>query len=224
MLGCGSSHNAAAPDAGPNAANAGTKAPSPGSTGTGGTSPSGMPPTGTGGTGLPFPPAAGTSGNMGSDAGGMCYLHVAIACDGDEDCKGGRVCCGTFDSGNFTYTAVACRDTCDGMNEYKLCHPGETCPGMGDECRRSQVIPHDFISVCAAPASVPSKITGIKKVGIVCGDATCKGGQRCCLPGVIESGSGMNAVRSALPAYCVDTQSECACDQGDVDAGADDAG
>lgn len=193
-------------------------------TGTGGTTPSGMPPSGTGGVGSPLPPPGGTSGNMGGDAGGMCYLRVAIACDGDEDCKGEQVCCGTFDSGNFTYTEVRCRATCDAMDQYKLCHPGETCPNAGDVCRHSQVIPHDFIAVCASPANVPSDMTGVAARGIVCGDQTCTGRQECCLPGVIESGSGTNAVRRALPAHCVDSARECDCGQGGADAGADDAG
>lgn len=207
-----------------------TTAATGGAGGTAGTAPT---TTGTGGTtagataGTPAMPVGGTTATPLADAGAaMCFLEVAMDCDGDEDCTGSQVCCGNFDSNAFTYTSITCQDSClEADSQYKLCHAGETCPDATQECRRSQVIPHDFVTVCAPPANVGTSTGAGAGSGIECGNVTCTGSQKCCLSGTVESGTGLQAIRNALDPYCVASQSECGCGGGgDADAGADDAG
>lgn len=229
-VGCGDGHDGPPSDV-PAAAMGGAG-------GTGGVGATGGTGGTTGGTSAPSGGVGGTTGGTTGATGGTmstgptdsgapsCFLEVAIECDGDEDCTGGQLCCGDYDSNAFTYTAITCQDTCDSNNsQYKLCHPGESCPESGHVCRHSQVIPHDFVSVCAPSATVPSATGGPAGAGIQCGDVVCSSGRRCCLSGTLESGTGLQAIRNALDPYCVDSQSECACGGGsDADAGSDDAG
>lgn len=152
-----------------------------------------------------------------------CTLLVAAACDGNEDCTGGQLCCGTFDSASFTYRSIECSSSCEGDNQRVLCHPGDTCAAAGQVCRRSQLLPFDFISVCASPSMSSATVTGEELDDlIVCGEERCHAGsERCCLRG--RAGSLATGARPLAP-YCTPEAEACECPPEDAvpDASASD--
>ena len=146
----------------------------------------------------------------------VCAMSVAAECDGHEDCGEGQVCCGTFNPSpmSFRYESIRCADSCDNDGRHiALCHPGENC-GPGQVCRRSLLIGYEFISVCAAPADVPTLATGESVQGeIACGDATCDSDrERCCLRMRYDF-ADLSA--HALEPYCMPSDADdtdCSCD------------
>jgi len=148
-----------------------------------------------------------------------CPLQVGAECDGNEDCDHGRVCCGTFDQGRFTYTKIECASSCSGQDEFQLCHGNDGC-GSGLVCRRSLILPFAFLSVCASPAEVPSTSTGRDRAGqIECGDSACAvGREKCCLTAHFDSSTPYPV---AEPAYCAPLDGSCACGEA---GGGEDAG
>lgn len=157
--------------------------------------------------------------------GQICALHVGASCDGDEDCSGGQRCCAHFDRLSYSYTSIQCSDTCEGLDSYALCHPGQECEQPGHVCRRSVIVPHDFITVCADPATVPGTSTSVSIDGqVVCGAGTCDAGDEvCCLRSNFDF---TTQVLTALPPYCAPRGSACLCsDEAPiVDASTEDGG
>ena len=175
-----------------------------------------------------FGPTSPMPFDASADASSMwtCSLRVGAECDGDEDCTTGQVCCGELNMATFTYTSIGCRDSCPAdMAHYKLCHPGETCPAADEVCRRSQLLPFEFISVCAAAAMVPVEATGESVAGeIGCGAMTCGSGQKCCLRSLLNV--AMRA-REVQEPQCVAFDAECDCEDPAMsgeDGGLDDGG
>lgn len=140
-----------------------------------------------------------------------CALAVGAQCDGDEDCAEGETCCGIFDSLRFTYALIECRSDCEGPTRYKLCHPGEACPNPQHVCRRSQIVPHDFIHVCFDQIGdeVPSAGSEAVAGEVACGSDSCDvGEQKCCLSAWFNfDGSGLEA----LEPYCAALSDRCLC-------------
>jgi hypothetical protein len=159
----------------------------------------------------------------------VCALRVGAECDGPEDCASGSTCCARFSRTTYSYTEIACSSSCDAVDDYELCHPGQMCV-FPRTCRRSLIVPHDFITVCAEPALVPTQTTSTALSGeIVCGDDRCAAGaEHCCLRNQFDFGTMMS---TPLPPFCAPLGSECACDTeppdvppADLDAGHEDGG
>jgi hypothetical protein len=148
----------------------------------------------------------------------VCSLAVGAWCDGKEDCAQGQTCCGRFEPVRFMYTSIGCKASCDGSNDFELCHPGESCTREGTECRSSLIIPHAFIGVCAGPESSLPVVTGASVAGkIACGGATCDVGvEQCCLRSRYDFRT-MGV--SALEPYCAPPDHRCSCNHEPVDAG-----
>jgi len=148
----------------------------------------------------------------------VCALAVGAACDGKEDCAQGQTCCGRFEPALFTYTSIGCRASCNGENDFELCHPGETCARPGTECRSSLIIPHDFIGVCAGPESSLPVLTGGSVAGeIACGNAACAvPAEQCCLRSRYDF---RDMGVSALEPYCAPLDHRCSCNHEPIDAG-----
>src|SRR6185436_19918046 len=143
------------------------------------------------------------AGFVNRDAGEpSCGVNVGLSCDGDEDCSGGQVCCGTYDSMRFTYTSIECADSCDGTTQRKLSHPGDICPDATHVCRRSELIPFDFVSVCSTPDMSTAEQSGSAVEGeIACGQQSCvAGAEQCCLGALIALGSPPSI--TPLAPYC----------------------
>ena len=162
--------------------------------------------------------------SMPAPTGPVCGLSVAASCDGNEDCPSGQVCCGDIEMMSFRYTRIACQDSCprDQMH-YRLCHPGETCTEPSDVCRHSQILPYDFLAVCAPPAmNVTTQPTGSIGDGVACGSTTCGAGESCCLRSLLDRAAMM---RQVLEPYCMPPDGVCDCATatdggvGDEDAG-----
>jgi len=181
------------------------------------------------GSGAGSGPGAGGSASAFFDAGfaqatgKVCTLAVGATCDGPEDCPDPQACCAVFDSLRFSYVRIGCSLTCEGPDHLELCHPQQGCRVPGAICRRSAIVPHDFITVCAGAAPVPSATTSesIDDV-VVCGAERCRAAdQQCCLRSQFDFGSLMS---TPLEPYCAPSGSECSCDSTapdpDFDAGA----
>lgn len=144
------------------------------------------------------------------DLGLICNLLVGASCDGDEDCPGEQLCCGDYNQDLGAYTRIGCADSCSPQaSQYKLCHPGESCPTPGRVCRRSSILPYDFMMICAGAANVPTEYTGGDDVGrIRCGDTDCGSGEQCCLRSEFNLEARISVPRSA---YCTPLDAECEC-------------
>ncbi|MDH5672715.1 MAG: hypothetical protein OEZ06_11235 [Myxococcales bacterium] len=142
-------------------------------------------------------------------AAASCALEVAATCDGPEDCGAGQACCGSFDSASFRYTRIACQDSCTGNDEFPLCSDDSQC-GAGLVCRPSLIIPHGFISVCAAALVGSAAAGGAGVAGsIECGEHRCKAGlEQCCLRAEYDFTAMMSM---PLPAFCDALGAQCAC-------------
>jgi hypothetical protein len=159
-------------------------------------------------------------------SGELCVLHVGASCDGPEDCANGQQCCAQFERATYSYTRIACSDRCADADQYALCHPGQTCEASGYECRRSVIVPHNFIHVCASPTSRAEEvIESVPLEGeVVCGAGTCRAGEEvCCLRSQFNFAT---MKLSPLPPYCAPEGSACDCtDEMPVpDASVEDAG
>jgi len=149
----------------------------------------------------------------------VCALHVGAECDGPEDCADGESCCGQFDRATYSYSSIACRASCAPPDQFELCHPGQACAVAGQVCRRSVLIPHAFVTVCADPAAVPDDTTSERVAGkIACGDSQCDvGTEQCCLRASFDFSVMMS---EALPPYCSNVGAPCGCTtRPDADAG-----
>jgi hypothetical protein len=141
----------------------------------------------------------------------ICALSVGAECDGAEDCGDGQVCCGEFEPERFRYTRIACADRCEGLNSFALCHAGESCSVAGQVCRRSLIIPFDFIGVCAPPIEAPAlaSVAAVPDV-IACGQRTCEAGvSKCCLRTRFDFAPRLPV---ALEPYCAPLDDSCGCD------------
>lgn len=190
------------------------------------------------------PPAAMDGGNAGTSSAGapgwpfdasvlplpapsgeVCALHVGASCDGPEDCASGQRCCAQFERPTYSYTSIECRDSCANPDQYELCHPGHACEDPSDVCRRSVIVPHDFINVCASPAAVPAESASAAIEGeVACGAASCRAGDEvCCLRSQFDFATMM---LTALPPYCAPRGSACDCrDEAPIsDASVEDGG
>ena len=147
------------------------------------------------------------------DSGMACNLTLGVRCDGDEDCGGSQVCCGTYDQTTLAYLSMECADSCDGASQRKLCHPGEVCPSADHVCRRSSLLPFDFVSVCATPAVVMSEQEGAAVEGeINCGTSTCEVGvEQCCLAAHVTMQPAVSVM--ALESHCAPVSEACECGQ-----------
>jgi hypothetical protein len=176
------------------------------------------------------PPASGASGNgagvpssggtgSGIDpfvlplpalSGQWCALRVGASCDGSEDCADGQRCCAQFQRLSYSYTRIACSDTCEGPDQFELCHPGDSCLDEASVCRRSLIVPHDFINVCASPAAVPEQSASVALEGeVVCGEDTCVAGDEvCCLRTSFDFATMV--LTPGVP-YCAPAGSACDC-------------
>jgi hypothetical protein len=207
----------------------------------------GMVPSNEGGDSMPPPPVASPTedagGAAGTSAGGApspppsstprvlraCALEVGASCDGSEDCPDGQRCCAKFQP--VRYTSIGCAETCDQPDEFELCHPGDVCKESGDVCRRSVIVPHDFIHVCASgseAAKPPDAGFESRDGEVVCGADTCTAiDEVCCLRSSFDFGT---ATLSALAPYCAPAGAACRCDDvppvppPDVDAPVEDGG
>lgn len=141
----------------------------------------------------------------------VCALAVGAECDGAEDCGSGQVCCGEFDPATFSYERIACADRCDGSNSFEFCHEGERCGTSGLVCRRSLIIPYDFVGVCAMPAEPARDLRGEAVSGqIACGAQTCDvGAEKCCLRARFDFA---RRAAMALEPHCAPIDYQCACD------------
>lgn len=152
-------------------------------------------------------------------SGEFCSTLVAAECDGNEDCSGGQVCCGTYEAGR--YTSIRCEDSCGVVREgYMLCHPGEACPAPAGTdagapsapiCRRSTVLP-SYLAICNTPSdSMLVGFTGhpAAEHAINCGpDNACGDGQQCC---VLANWDAMTRAISQRSGYCAPNGANCAC-------------
>ncbi|MDD9933684.1 MAG: hypothetical protein OXT09_08780 [Myxococcales bacterium] len=141
--------------------------------------------------------------------GSICSVEVGAECDGNEDCPGGEVCCGRFNNAAFRYTEISCAATC-GALDYVLCHPGDDCPGETQQCRASQILPYDFVGVCADPADTPTLVGEAIAGEVLCGKSRCTvGEEKCCYRGRFEFASSTNV---GLEPYCAPLDAVCSCD------------
>lgn len=162
----------------------------------------------------PGGPVGGSSSPF-SDAGmlprggSVCTLGVGAECDGPEDCPVPQSCCAVFDPLRLRYTSIGCALNCDQLNQFELCHPSQQCK-RGRTCRRSAVVPHDFITVCADPGPFPTQTTSEEVVDrVLCGADQCVVGvEQCCLRSEFQFASLMSV---PLEPYCAPIGSECNC-------------
>lgn len=172
------------------------------------------------------PDAAGTGGSSwsGFDASifenlpdEICLSSVPAECDGPEDCGNDSVCCATFDPRRVNYSGIECKASCsNARQEFALCHPdGARCSLSSDderECRRSVVLLHDFIGVCAPPNELAqTTLRGEEMSGsIECGAERCMvGTQKCCLN---VSFKVREERRLAPSSHCMPLDAPCDCD------------
>jgi len=177
------------------------------------------------------------------DPRNTCTNLKEVRCDGPEDCPGDQVCCGVFGGGGFLssggYAEVGCFDSCSssadggGGSLYEVCHAGASCGGGAAAdggvslCSQSPYLP-PYLSRCYSDnQGPPSEVNASGE--IACGDATCGGGEKCC---VLDcSDSSCNTADLPAP-YCAPAGEACTCvgglgsaDAGSaVDAGAADSG
>jgi hypothetical protein len=160
-----------------------------------------------------------------SFSGELCVLHVGARCDGPEDCPGGQTCCAQFEALSYGYRSIQCQDSCDAVDQFELCHPGQVCDDPSQVCRRSVLVPHDFITVCADAAPVPTDTTSAAiDDEVLCGESSCRAGsEQCCLRATFDFATMMS---TALPPYCAPLSSGCQCDDQPVilDASVEDGG
>jgi hypothetical protein len=158
-------------------------------------------------------------------------MSVAAECDGREDCDEG-VCCAEFSPTSVRYERIACSTDCTSATQFALCHPGERCSANESlVCRRSLILPFEFLGVCAAPSNIVGPPSGPASSGeITCGDETCEvGRERCCLRASFDFRTQSGG---PLEPTCVGMDEPCNCDTevgidspDEVDSGADnDAG
>ena len=171
--------------------------------GGGGASGSQAPPVG---GGVPF------DGGVLPSAGSLCTLAVAAECDGPEDCPVPQSCC-AISILPLTYSVIACRQTCDRVNEYELCHADQGgCRRSDRVCQRSQIIPHDFITVCSNPTNNPLPTANSSQAiddVVVCGSDRCVAGKEsCCLRSELDFARRQTV---ALEPYCAPIGSPCTC-------------
>jgi hypothetical protein len=160
----------------------------------------------------------------------QCARPVGAQCDGREDCAEGQTCCGVYDPLFFSYRSISCSASCDSLNDFELCHPGESCSRAGYVCRMSLVLPYDFIGVCAPPDAMAQPVIGTAVAGeIACGDERCAtSAEHCCLRPRYDFGA---MSLDGLEPYCAPLAQRCDCDYepeppdaGNPDAGPPDAG
>jgi hypothetical protein len=135
--------------------------------------------------------------------GSVCTLGVGATCDGPEDCPVPQSCCAVFDAGRFTYMSIGCALNCDALNEFELCHPDQGCNARGRVCRRSAIVPHDFITVCVEPVAVPVPTETTSEAisdKVMCGADLCTArSEQCCLRSEFDFANRMSI---ALEPYC----------------------
>ena len=145
--------------------------------------------------------------------GSVCTLGVGATCDGPEDCPVPQSCCAVFDASRLTYVSIGCALNCDALNEFELCHPDQGCNGRSRVCRRSAIVPHDFITVCADPIPVPVPTETTSEAitdKVMCGADLCAAGsEQCCLRSEFDFANRMSV---ALEPYCAPAGSACTCD------------
>jgi hypothetical protein len=139
----------------------------------------------------------------------VCSLAVGARCDGSEDCASGEVCCGTLAELVPTYESISCQKECAAPRSFEICHAGTKCRD-GSTCRRSSIIPHEFIVVCFdIPNRSDEPVGKAIKQEIACGPDTCEyGKEQCCLNAKVTFGSPP----AAEPAYCAPLDAQCLCD------------
>jgi hypothetical protein len=168
---------------------------------------------GSGGFQFPFDGGIPSQGNVVPASGSVCTLKVGATCDGPEDCPVPQSCCGVFDAAQFTYVSIGCALNCDALNEFELCHPDQGCSLRGKVCRRSVIVPYDFINVCVdnVPALVPTESTSEShKDQVMCGADLCDAKtEQCCLRSEFDFAQRMSI---ALEPYCAPVGSACTCD------------
>jgi hypothetical protein len=175
------------------------------------------------------PPAGGTGGWMFVPPPpppnvSLCTLSVAAQCDGPEDCEVPQSCCAEYDPLRLTYSSIGCRLNCDRSTQFELCHVEQGgCKRSGHTCRRSLIIPHDFITVCSNTPAPPAASTSQALDGlIVCGSDRCVAGvEECCLRSTFDFTNRMSV---PLDPYCAPLGSACTCSSmmpgtGDEDGG-----
>jgi hypothetical protein len=159
---------------------------------------------------------------------GVCITSVAAECDGAEDCGGDRrICCATIGPstsasslpGYVGYKTMQCSATCKrSEGGFPLCHrvsPDErTCLSADDtlECRRTLLLPHDFIGVCAPHSEyAPETLKGEPVSGLIeCGASRCTvGTEKCCLGVTYDRDAPQNTAPSAR---CLPLDAECNCE------------
>jgi hypothetical protein len=156
-----------------------------------------------------------------------CSVVAEYECDGDEDCRDGKSCCGHFNGA--TYDGSRCEDSCDPTTRgdagpaetwTNLCHPGDECPGEGQSCQAYHLLP-DFLNRCEDTGSAPMLFGSRARDEVNCGSVVCGKGEKCC-------------ARSPKRPYCLAEDQPCECrlptdaadagpDSGE-DGGADDGG
>jgi hypothetical protein len=140
----------------------------------------------------------------------VCSLEVGAECDGAEDCGNGEVCCGTLKELVPTYETIKCQKQCDPPRSFEICHAGVKCRD-GSECRRSSIIPHDFIGVCFDVPNRSDEPIG-KPIAkeIACGPTPCEfGTEKCCLNAKVT----FVTPPAAEPPYCAPLSADCLCDE-----------
>jgi hypothetical protein len=144
-----------------------------------------------------------------SSSGPICSLQVGAECDGTEDCPKGEVCCGKLADLVPWYETISCQKSCPLPQSYEICHAGTKCRD-GSQCRRSVIIPHEFIGICSI-AGRDEKPTGDALKGeVACGPTTCQvGTQKCCLNAKVT----FSSPPMAEPAYCAPLSAGCLCDE-----------
>ncbi len=156
------------------------------------------------------------------DPNNTCTSITEVACDGNEDCGSGELCCGTFAGGG--YTSATCQATAEcallatadaalGANMYfEFCHPDDVCATEGFTCARNALYLPPFLARCRDDGDPPDVTAAPNGSGVVnCGESPCGAGQKCCLP-------------TPGDPLCVDADEECRCTAETGDGGVDDAG
>ena len=74
--------------------------------------------------------------------GATCGYGVDVACDGPEDCSGGKICCGTLfiQGSNKSYQKLSCETSCTGNDKRVICGASGTCSGSS-KCGASEILP-----------------------------------------------------------------------------------
>jgi len=157
-----------------------------------------------------------------SAEGSYCSLLVAAECDGNEDCPGGQVCCGTLDGGaGLRYSSIKCQESCEApAGGRQICHPGDPCPVPGDgglpeastpSCRRSLILP-PYLAVCTTPNPLlPNELVGQPAAPntVNCGETlTCGAGMKCCVLGSWDAATRATTLRAG---YCAPVAEDCDC-------------